>query len=74
MWDNDGLTAFDIARRCPGGGNEAIPALFYQSILELDEHQTQAGVSVGSGSLRGLRSAPASQPERMIQGMVPGVV
>lgn len=36
--DNNGLTAFDISLRT-SGGNEAIPSMFYQSMLDMEEIQ-----------------------------------
>lgn len=40
LLDNDGLTAFDLAMS-GGGGNEAIPDLFYKSILEIEDTHPQ---------------------------------
>lgn len=41
--DNDGLTAFDIASRNTNG-NEAIPLLFYHSMIDMDDVQPQAAL------------------------------
>lgn len=41
--DNDGLTAFDISLRT-SGGNEAIPSMFYQSMLDMEEIEPQTAL------------------------------